>query len=317
MQVRTMRIIDELERHRPRGVYSGALGFFSIDGAADLSVVIRTAIVDSSGVTVGAGGAITVLSNPQGEWQELMLKATPLMAAIAKCMRGNPHAYALDARTRTTFGEGEGVPSGTRCLLASPSPMPPPPALVETLLHAPSHGFFLWQEHVRRLAASASALGFPDPPLTLVDDDVEVSVTAPGEQAAALEAALGARLLAELQSHAVDWQRSEASRVRLTYSADGSVGVSCAPLADGALPLTTLDLAALMTAPVCVARLDTEAVSSSDARLVHKSESRGVYDSARRRVGVGISGARMPPYLDVLMYAAPLLPPPQVASPCR
>ena len=50
-KVRTMRIIEELEQAAPRGVYSGALGFLSVDGTTDLNVVIRTAVVCRAGVS--------------------------------------------------------------------------------------------------------------------------------------------------------------------------------------------------------------------------------------------------------------------------
>ena len=46
-----MRIIEELEQAAPRGVYSGALGFLSVDGTTDLNVVIRTAVVCRAGVS--------------------------------------------------------------------------------------------------------------------------------------------------------------------------------------------------------------------------------------------------------------------------
>ncbi len=80
-KVRTCRIIDELETG-PRGVYSGALGYFSFDGQADLSVVIRTAVRAGSTVTVGAGGAIVLASDPAAELAERNLKAQSVLGAF-------------------------------------------------------------------------------------------------------------------------------------------------------------------------------------------------------------------------------------------
>jgi para-aminobenzoate synthetase len=81
-KLRTMEIIDELEGG-PRGVYSGAIGWLSPTGAADLSVVIRTALVTPGRVRYGVGGAVIALSDPEAEFQETVVKAAPLLALTA------------------------------------------------------------------------------------------------------------------------------------------------------------------------------------------------------------------------------------------
>ncbi|CAO1628322.1 unnamed protein product [Parajaminaea phylloscopi] len=65
-------------RHRPRGPYSGALGWIGFDGASDFSVVIRTAVIADQQVTIGAGGAITYLSDAGKEWVEVLHKVEAL-----------------------------------------------------------------------------------------------------------------------------------------------------------------------------------------------------------------------------------------------
>jgi para-aminobenzoate synthetase len=74
-KIRTMELIDALESSA-RGVYSGALGFLGLDGTADLSVVIRTAVMTPAETVVGAGGAIVLDSVAEDEYDEMLLKAT-------------------------------------------------------------------------------------------------------------------------------------------------------------------------------------------------------------------------------------------------
>lgn len=78
-KLRSVQILDQLEQHKPRGVYSGCLGYFSLNGSADFNVVIRTAVAstkanDTVEISVGGGGAITFLSDPEQEWKETLLK---------------------------------------------------------------------------------------------------------------------------------------------------------------------------------------------------------------------------------------------------
>lgn len=110
---RACQILRSLENQKPRGVYSGVVGYLDVGGGGDFSVVIRSAVrwdnsnqepkskgpkTDSdsmdvgfpsstederSGVrpdaqeaewTVGAGGAVTSLSTEEGEWEEMITK---------------------------------------------------------------------------------------------------------------------------------------------------------------------------------------------------------------------------------------------------
>ncbi len=88
-KLRTLEIIDRLEG-RPRGVYSGALGFLSVNGTADLSIVIRTLVASPHGLTVGAGGAIVAGSDPEAELAEMRLKARALLDAVGGTLRARP-----------------------------------------------------------------------------------------------------------------------------------------------------------------------------------------------------------------------------------
>jgi para-aminobenzoate synthetase len=83
---RTLEIINEIEG-MPRGIYSGAIGYLSLNGSADLNIVIRTIVVHQEVAEVGVGGAITYLSDPQQEYDEMLLKALAPFSAIRTLMR--------------------------------------------------------------------------------------------------------------------------------------------------------------------------------------------------------------------------------------
>jgi len=88
-KIRTMEIIDRLEAG-PRGVYSGAIGYFSLSGAADLSIVIRTAVSSAGRIDFGVGGAVTALSDPAEEFEETAVKAAPLLRLLGTPFPGMP-----------------------------------------------------------------------------------------------------------------------------------------------------------------------------------------------------------------------------------
>ena len=96
-KLRALSIIDDIEREA-RGVYSGGLGYFGVDGHVDLNIVIRTIVLRPGATTIGAGGAIVMQSDPQDEFDELLLKARAPMTAVAQAITGSssPDAWTVD-----------------------------------------------------------------------------------------------------------------------------------------------------------------------------------------------------------------------------
>ena len=131
-KVRTMSIIQSLEGRR-RGIYTGSLGHLSLCGCSDFNIAIRTAVISRNAqgapvLRIGAGGAITILSDPEGEWDEvwllllllllfvllllssprisaislhmlpppqIMIKAYPLMRTVSRILTGSEDSYSV------------------------------------------------------------------------------------------------------------------------------------------------------------------------------------------------------------------------------
>lgn len=82
-KIRAMEIIDELEEER-RGLYGGAVGYFSFNGNMDTCIAIRTMVIKEGKVYIQAGGGIVADSVPEMEYEESLNK----MRALATAMGG-------------------------------------------------------------------------------------------------------------------------------------------------------------------------------------------------------------------------------------
>jgi para-aminobenzoate synthetase component 1 len=81
-KIRAMEIIDELEPTR-RGPYCGAIGYLDADGTIEFNVAIRTMTVTRGGlVHVPVGGGIVADSDPATEYEETLVKARAMLAAV-------------------------------------------------------------------------------------------------------------------------------------------------------------------------------------------------------------------------------------------
>lgn len=81
-KIRAMQIIAELEGER-RGVYAGAVGYFSFSGNMDAAIAIRTMVVKDGKAYLQAGGGVVFDSDPEAERMESFHKMNALLRAIA------------------------------------------------------------------------------------------------------------------------------------------------------------------------------------------------------------------------------------------
>lgn len=82
-KLRVMELIEQYERSR-RGLFSGAVGYITPEGDFDFNVVIRSILYNAKSpyISFQTGSAITFYSDPEKEWEECLLKAKALQAAL-------------------------------------------------------------------------------------------------------------------------------------------------------------------------------------------------------------------------------------------
>ncbi|MFC7773348.1 anthranilate synthase component I family protein [Flavobacterium sp. GCM10027622] len=83
-KISAMQIIEELEETK-RGLYSGAVGYFTPTGDFDFNVVIRSILYNRKAnyVSYSVGSAITALSDPEKEYEECLLKAKAMLEVLS------------------------------------------------------------------------------------------------------------------------------------------------------------------------------------------------------------------------------------------
>jgi anthranilate synthase component 1 len=79
-KVRAMELIAEFEKS-PRGVYGGAVGYFSYTGDMDFAIVIRTMMLEGGTLAMRSGAGIVADSDPAKEYAETVNKAKAIFEA--------------------------------------------------------------------------------------------------------------------------------------------------------------------------------------------------------------------------------------------
>ena len=78
---RAMEITDELECGK-RNIYTGSIGYITLDGKCDFNIVIRTVLYRNGRYYLGVGGGITADSDPGAEYEETRDKAKAILSAL-------------------------------------------------------------------------------------------------------------------------------------------------------------------------------------------------------------------------------------------
>jgi hypothetical protein len=150
----------------PRGIYSGAIGYLSLNATAGLNIVIRTIVITPTMAEIGVGGAITYLSDAEQEYDEMILKALAPFSAMRRLIEqpipGEPHSEQMASRAVAQMGDPDVSASRghqlTRCsVLQSRLDF----QLFETIYATRDEGVRHLERHLRRLTVERLILRLP------------------------------------------------------------------------------------------------------------------------------------------------------------
>lgn len=80
-KLNAMEVIAQIE-NRPRGIYTGSIGYFAYNGDFDFNIAIRTFVATEEGISVQLGGGIVIDSDPQKEYEETLHKGQSIFKAL-------------------------------------------------------------------------------------------------------------------------------------------------------------------------------------------------------------------------------------------
>jgi para-aminobenzoate synthetase component 1 len=162
-KVRAMQIIDEIEPEG-RGLYTGCIGYISLNGRMDLNIVIRTMIYSGGRIYFNVGGGIVADSEPHGEYQETLDKASALFQSLGvkgyNTMKACVNGEIVDENTAAIRPLDYGLLYGW--------------GLFESM-RAGNKGVFRLRSHLSRLRDAAGGIHIP---LPWSDDEIRVMIDA-------------------------------------------------------------------------------------------------------------------------------------------